>query len=131
MTEWETVFWLIAGLFIGIKFLDIFFWWSWGWNSKNINNWWENIQKQIWDNAKIYKKIERENLVLENLYIQKEEIENEINDLELEASTDFEKENSNFTRIKKLNLKIKHLEIWIEDRIWKINNLNTQLKWKY
>lgn len=130
MSDWETVFWLIAGLFIGIKFLDIFFWWSWWWNSNNIHIWETSVQKQIWENSKIYKKIEKENLILENLYIQKEEIENEINDLELEASTDFEKEKTNFTRIKKLNLKIRHLDIWIEDKISKINSLNNQLKWK-
>jgi hypothetical protein len=62
------------------------------------------------------------------MYIQKEEVENEIENLELESSMDFEKENMNSTKIKKLRLKIKHLDISIEDRISKINSLNNQLQ---
>ena len=93
-------------------------------------NWW-NIEKQINNNANTYKKIDKENLALENLHIQKEELENEIDRLEIESSTDFEKEASNNTRIKKLRLKIKHIDINIENKYNNLDKLNRDLQWMY
>lgn len=92
---------------------------------------WLNIEKQINNNATIYKKIDKENLALENLHIQKEELENEIDRLEIESSTDFEKEASNNTRTKKLRLKIKHIDINIENKYNNVDKLNRDLQWMY
>jgi len=79
------------------------------------------------NNSKLIKKIEREQLTLENLLIQKEEYENEINRLEFESSSDFEKESTNNTKIKKLRLKIRHLLISIDEKNNRLNELNNKL----
>ena len=120
--EIETAIWLAIWFFLFVKiWLPLIFpdnppekiYWNWG-----------ELEKQINDNSKIYKKIDKENLALENLKIQKEELENEIDVLELESSTDFEKEASNSTRIKKLKLRIKHIEISIDNKYNNLDNLN-------
>lgn len=115
-------------LFITIKVLEVI--------TYNPKDKWESgkrweVEKQIADNAKIYKKIEKENLALESLNIQKEKLENEINKLEIESSIDFEKEADNNTKIKEIRLKIKHIQINIETKHNNIYNFNNELKWIY
>jgi len=92
-------------------------------SSRNKNN--NNLTNN--NNSKLIKKIEREQLALENLLIQKEEYENEINRLEFESSSDFEKESANNTKIKKLRLKIRHLLISIDEKNNRLNELNNKL----
>ena len=134
MSEIQIAIWAAIGFFVWLKILEMIDNWNWwkgwwkGWNWPW--NWWE-IEKQVNHNAKIYKKIDKENLALENLHIQREELENEIDRLEIESSTDFEKEASNNTRTKKLRLKIKHIDINIENKYNNVDNLNRDLKWMY
>ena len=131
MSEIEIAIWAAIAFFIFVKIILPIIFPEDPYNPEKIYwNWW-NIEKQVNNNAKIYKKIDKENLALENLHIQKEELENEIDRLELESSTDFEKEASNSTRIKKLKLKIKHIEISIENKYSNLDNLNRELQWMY
>ena len=127
MSELELAIWIAIIFFVWLKFLGTTI------QEPKIENywkWWE-VEKQINNNAKIYKKIDKENLSLENLQIQKEELLNEIETLEFESDTDFEKQTINSTKIKKLKLKIKHIKISIEDKYNNIHDLNWELKWMY
>lgn len=121
--EWALVW--IAGVFILFKIADWFFD-NPTWTSIDYNN---SHQQNIENNTKIYKKIEQLNLWLEWLIIKREEIENEMQNLEMEWNMDFEKEAVNSTKIKKLNLQLKHLSIKIEKVNQEIYDLNSQLQW--
>lgn len=127
--EWALV-WIVVVFFL-FKIADWFFD-----NPTSIStNYDNNSQQYIENNTKIYKKIEKLNLWLEWLIIKREEIENEIQNLELEWNMDFEKEAVNSTKIKKLNLQLKHLGIKIEKLNQEIYDLNMQLndinRWNY
>ncbi len=126
----NTAIWISVWFFVFVKIILPLLFPEDDWVDDKIRNNWD-IEKQINNNSKIYKKIDKENLALENLQIQKEELENEIDTLEFESDTDFEKQTVNSTRIKKLKLKIKHIDISIEDKYNKIDNLNRELKWMY
>ena len=126
----ETAIWLAIWFFLFVKiWLPMIFPPENEHDNRPWNGW--DIEKQTNHNASTYKKIDKENLALENLHIQKEELENEIDRLEIESSTDFEKEASNNTRTKKLRLKIKHIDINIENKYNNIDNLNRDLQWMY
>ena len=122
MTEFELSLWLMWSV---LAFAYIY--WNMGNfgsnNTKIINN------KENKEYSKLIKQFEKEQLALENLLIQKEEYENEINKLEFESSSDFEKEWINSTKIKKLKLKIRHILISIDEKNNTLNELNNKLSW--
>lgn len=129
MSEFEMAIWAVVGIFVIIKILE-----ATSFNiTKNPDDDWKllEFEKQNSNNAKIYKQVDKIKLIVEELYIKKEELENEIENLEFESSSDFEKENTNSTKIKKLRLKIKHIEISIENKNNDIDDLNRELKWMY
>lgn len=125
----ETAIWLAIWFFLFVKiWLPSLFppedQWHRPWN------WWE-IEKQINNNSKIYNEIDEENYILWNLNLQVKEIENEIDRLDIESSTDFEKEIANNNKIEKLKLKISSLNMKIDKKYRNIDNLNRELKWIY
>ena len=112
MIDWLTTEGMIKFIWILIAFI-IFFnmtsWWSW-WQT----NYSQNTEEE---NAKMYRikelqdLIQRKELQIENMILKHEEIYQEIKDLEIESSMDFEKEEKNNLKIKKLDLKLKHIEM--------------------
>jgi len=133
MIDWLTTEGMIKFIWILIAFI-IFFnmtsWWSW-WQT----NYSQNTEEE---NAKMYRikelqdLIQRKELQIENMILKHEEIYQEIKDLEIESSMDFEKEEKNNLKIKKLDLKLKHIEInttnLVEDKVMLENELK-QLLW--
>jgi len=110
--------------FIGfIIIMIISSWWSSSWENTSQNN----NEREI---EKVYNKISKENRNLEWLSIKVAEIENEIEVLRYEWDEDLEKADINELKIRKLRLKIQHLEekifqkkIYIQDLEKKINSL--------
>lgn len=125
----ETAVWLAIWFFFFVKvWLPLLF--PPDDQNKKPWNWWE-VEKQIKNNARIYKEIDKEDFSIKNLYNQIENLEIEIDRLEIESSNDFEKEMTNNNRTEKLRAKIKLIKINIEQKEKNIDNLNRELKWMY
>lgn len=125
----ETAIWLAIGFFLFVKVWLPLFFPPEDHDNKPWNRW--EVEKQINNNARIYKEIDKEDFSIKNLYNQIENLEIEIDRLEIESSNDFEKEMSNNNRIEKLRAKIKLIKINIEQKEKNIDNLNRELKWMY
>lgn len=131
MSEIEFAIWAIVLFVITIAVLNATTGWhphqsdqqQWYWDN------WAEFAKKAKDNAKLYKKLEKANLTLEELEIKKEEMENEVEKLTFDASTSFEKEKGNSTKIKKLNLELKHLDIKISEMLDNIDKINYEIQW--
>ena len=123
MSDIEWAFAAIVWVFILFKIIDGFIPdakpWKLMWDNERLNN--------MQDNSNFYKKIDNINLVLESLLINKEELENEIHNLEMNCDIGSEDETS--TKIKKLYLKIKHLDIKIEKKHQEIYDINMKIQW--
>ncbi len=98
-------------------------------NNKIDNNNSNNNDDNIKEKANLYKKIEKEQLKLENLLIKKAELENEIDELNFESSTNLEKENKNNIKIRKLKLQIKQLNLTIMEQEQNINLIYNKIQW--
>ena len=99
---------------------------SWGWWEKEINI---PIDPNNKKRANLYKKIDKEQLQIENLVIKYEEIKNEIDKLNFESSSDLEIESENNLKVRKLELQLKHLDIKIEEKRNLINHINNEIQW--
>lgn len=89
----------------------------------------ENINDNFnGDLFKLNKDRRNSQLNLEELYIKKEEHENDIEKLEQEWIMDFKKEKENKTKIKRLRLNIEHLDIKIYEMIEKLNELDAKIQ---
>ncbi len=133
MIDWLTTEWFVKFIWIVIAFL-VFYnmtsWWSW-WQT-NYN---QNTQKE---NEKQYRikelqdMIQKKDLQIQNMILKYEEIQQEIKDLEIESSMDFEKEEKNNLKIKKLALKLRHIDLntstLVEDKVMLEEELR-QLLW--
>jgi len=130
MSDIEFAIWFFVIFFIIITIMNtgIGGWWGWNWNT-----WWnktsEDFSKHEKEKVKLYKKLEKANLAMENLLIKKEELENEIEKLDIESSMSFENENENNTKIRKLELQLKQVEIKISDMDESIYNINREIQW--
>ena len=80
------------------------------------------------NSSKINKEIDKEVYSIKTLYNQIENLEIEIDRLEIETSTDFEKEATNNNRIQKLLAKINLIKINIDQKNKNIDNLNRELQ---
>jgi len=126
MSEGEFIFWIIVWVFAFVAFMNGF------WNTKKPNNTiWEDYSKREKDRTKLFKKLDKAKLVLENLLIKKEELENEIDKLHFDSSIDFENENQNNTKIRKYELQLKQIDMKIEEVDDNIYNINRELQWIY
>lgn len=130
MSEIEFAIWGIVLCIIIIAVLNATTGWQW-YNTEQQWYWenWAELAKKANNNAKLYKKLEKANLTLEELEIKKEETENEIEKLTFDASTSFEKEKGNSTKIKKLKLELKYLDIKISDMLDNIDKINYEIQW--
>jgi len=113
------ILWMFAFFFI-LKIM--------GWNGPEDpplhQNRWYNDEK-----TKKYRQLEKENITLETMKIKKEEVENDIDKLKLEASMNFEKEAENETKIRKLELQVKQLNIKIREKENDIYDLSYEIQW--
>ena len=110
-----------------IWFYLTFSWWSS--NNNKLDNDSNNNDDNIKEKANLYKKIEKEQLKLENLLIKKAELENEIDELNFESSTNLEKENKNNIKIRKIELQIKQLNLTIMEQEQNINLIYNKIQW--
>lgn len=96
------------------------------WNQINVNNYTSpnNAEK-----TNKYKKLEREQINLENIKIKRDETENNINKLKIEALTDFEKEDENQIKIRKLEQQVKQANIKIGEKENEINQIIYEIQW--
>jgi len=116
------ILWMFAFFFV-LKIMG----WD-GWDNNNNNN----QQQNRWYNDeknKKYRQLEKENITLETMKIKKEEVENDIDRLKLEASMNFEKEAENETKIRKLELQVKQLNIKIREKENDIYHLSYEIQW--
>lgn len=96
------------------------------WNQINVNNYTSpnNAEK-----TNKYKKLEREQINLENIKIKRDECLNEIETLKIESSMNFEKETMNDTKIRKLEVQIRQLNLKIKEKEDDINQLIFEIQW--
>jgi len=125
----ETAIWLAIWFFFFVKiWLPIIF----PPEEQNRQSWnWWKVEKQMNNSSKINKEIDKEVYSIKTLYNQIENLEIEIDRLEIETSTDFEKEATNNNRIQKLLAKINLIKINIDQKNKNIDNLNRELQWIY
>ena len=113
-----------------IAFIIFYSYNSWWTSNSNTMNSEEKKQKQN-RIKELQDLIQKKELQIENMVLKHEEIFQEIKDLEIESSMDFEKEEKNNLKIKKLELKLKHIEMktatMIEDKVMLIDELNKLL----
>ena len=130
MSDFEIGIWGIIGFFLFVKIgLPIIFppepeKEKEQWNS-------EEIEKQINSNSKFYNMINKENWYIKKLSIKIQKIENKIERLEIETSTDFENEASNNNKIEDFKLDIQNITVDINNRYDNIDELNRKIKWMY
>ncbi|MDD3145492.1 MAG: hypothetical protein PHV23_05265 [Candidatus Gracilibacteria bacterium] len=134
MSEFELAMRAIVIFVVVITILNLNFWEkidNTGYDSnKSLNNNYggENYYK---DNSKLYKQIDKYYLKLEEVKIKKEEIENEIERLTFDGNISFEKERENNTKIKKLSLEVKYLNIQISEIKNNIDKINREIQGIY
>ena len=96
------------------------------WNQINVNNYTSHNNAE---KTNKYKKLEREQINLENIKIKRDECLNEIETLKIESSMNFEKEALNDTKIRKLEVQIRQLNLKIKEKEDEINQLIYDIQW--
>jgi len=99
-------------------------WWGWGWGGWDPEKPWNNNNEDL---DRLYTKINKENRNLEWLSIKIAELENEIEVLRYEWDEDLEKADKNDLKIRKLVLKVQHLDEKIFQKKSYIQDLQNEI----